>query len=124
MGRFKLLGIRPLKGCADRFRKNLQEGEVYKFYGDYIFLDEEDNEISHSNQNINDRIFKIKKPENEIDIFSSNDDLKIHISAIVGKNGSGKSTLIELFFLAIYLWDYKNIIQHKKNVEEIIWNCD
>ncbi len=118
MSGFKLLGIRPLEGCGDRFKKNLKEGEVYKFYGDYIFLDKRGNEISHAHENINDPIYNVKTPENDIDIYSNNDDLKIHISAIVGKNGSGKSTLIELFFLAVYLWDYKNIIQHKKDVEE------
>ena len=31
-GGFKLLAIRPLKGCDAQFRNNLKEGVVYKFY--------------------------------------------------------------------------------------------
>ena len=43
MSGFKLLAIRPLKGCDTRFRKNLNDGEIYKFYQDYKFLDEKGN---------------------------------------------------------------------------------
>ena len=42
---FKLLAIRPLKGCSARFLKNLEEDRIYKFYNDYSFLDENDNEV-------------------------------------------------------------------------------
>lgn len=34
---FKLLSIRPLQGCSSRFRKNLKEGMVYKFYQNYDY---------------------------------------------------------------------------------------
>ena len=29
---FKLLAIRPRKGCHPNFRKVLKEGQIYKFY--------------------------------------------------------------------------------------------
>lgn len=116
---FKLLAIRPLKGCDKRFRKNLNEGEIYQFYQNYQFLDKKGDEISVSKANLNSEVSTIKKTEDEIGLYSDADsDLKINISAIVGKNGSGKSTLLELFFLAVYLVDYKNIIQHKKDTED------
>ena len=32
MSGFKLLAIRPLIGCSSQFKKNLNDGEIYKFY--------------------------------------------------------------------------------------------
>jgi predicted ATPase len=118
MNGFKLLAIRPLKGCSSQFRKNLNEGEIYKFYQDYKFFNEKGENILDSNKNIESEVFKIEKPKEELDLYSLGADLKINISAIVGKNGSGKSSILELFFLIVYLVDYKNIIQHKKKFEE------
>lgn len=105
---FKLLAIRPLKGCDDRFLKNLKEGEIYKFYNEYEFVEE------------NGIVTKVKVPTAQLDLYSpSNSDLKINISAVVGKNGSGKSSLIELLFVAVYIFAVNNkILDHhdiKKN---------
>ena len=32
---FKLIAIKPLKGCDNRFLKNLKTNEIYKFYNDF-----------------------------------------------------------------------------------------
>lgn len=118
MGGFKLLGIRPLRGCSSHFRKNLKEDVIYKFYQDYHFLDEKGKEIIQFGEHVNSNVFNVNPPIEPLQLYSSNENLKINISAIVGKNGSGKSTIIELFFLAVFLCDYKNIILHKKSTEE------
>lgn len=103
---FKLLAIRPLKGCDEKFRKNLKEGEIYQFYQDIEFFVEIDGEIK-STKNLelkeyfDKNIVKVESQENEIDLYSEG-DLKINISAVVGKNGSGKSALTDLFFIFLY----------------------
>jgi hypothetical protein len=43
---FKLLAIRPLKGCSPRFLKNLEEDRIYKFYNDYSFFENEDRKVT------------------------------------------------------------------------------
>lgn len=116
MSGFKLLAIRPLKGCSSLFSKGLVKGSVYKFYQNYSFFN--NNDITNSDKNDELEIVNVKKTSEEIDLHSINKNLKINISTVVGKNGSGKSTLLELFFLAVYLVDYKNIIKHKKKVED------
>lgn len=85
---FKLIALRPTKGCDKRFLKNLKEQHIYQFYNDYYFeKDERGNEVV----NIKDNSFI---PNN---LFGDN----ISVSAIVGKNGSGKSALIELFVASV-----------------------
>ena len=74
---FKLLAIKPLQGCDRIFLKNLKEDETYKFYQNFIYPDNFDN-------------------EKHLDIYS-NDKININISAVVGENGSGKSSLIDFF---------------------------
>lgn len=98
---FKLLAIRPLENCDVKFRKNLKEGVIYKFYQDYLFLDKNDKEIRQDLDNTGESVFKIKRPKSEINLFSD-ESLKINISAIVGKNGSGKSSLLEMLYLCNY----------------------
>jgi predicted ATPase len=102
MGGFKLLAIRPIKGCGENFRKRLKDGLVYKFFQEYEFIDMNDQEISIENKNVNSKIVKIIPPRDTLDLFSQS-TLKINISAVVGKNGSGKSSLVELFFLAVFI---------------------
>lgn len=92
---FRLLAIRPLKDCDVKFRKNLKEGIIYKFYQNYQFLDKVGNEITTKNDNLNEQVTKVISPKNEIDLFSL-DGLNVNISIVIGENGSGKSTLIEL----------------------------
>tara|TARA_R110002050_G_scaffold4573_2_gene22147 strand:+ start:57324 stop:59459 length:2136 start_codon:yes stop_codon:yes gene_type:complete len=118
---FKLLAIRPLEGCDTRFSKNLNEGEIYKFYQEYQFLDATGDKIQFNSKNKNSNVAKIEIPEDELDLYSPiNSDLKINISAIVGKNGSGKSTLIELLFVSAYLLALdKDILEHRIHKDEI-----
>lgn len=112
---FKLIAIKPTKGCDKRFLKNLEEQHIYQFYNDYSF--EKDKR--------NDEVLNIKDnsliPNN---LFGDN----ISVSAIVGKNGSGKSALIELFVASVnqfsfYLNNHK-VLEKKQiitdaNIESI-----
>lgn len=98
---FKLIAIRPLKGCNEKFRKNLIPNQIYKFYNEYEFLDENDKEIKCTENFV--EVSKIVKKENNVpEGFYYQGNTKINISAIVGKNGSGKSSLIELICVAFY----------------------
>lgn len=106
IGGFKLLAIRILPNTDKRFRKNLKEGMVYKFYQNYSYKDDRGDEISESNNNLSEIHFKITKQEGNIDLYS-NGDVSINISAIVGENGSGKSSIIDNlnlihYYLSVY----------------------
>lgn len=81
---FKLIAIRPLKGCAPHIGKCLKEGVFYYFCDDYR-IDEIRGLIRRKSQNLEPLAedFFLKKP-------------RVNINAIVGKNGDGKSTLVEL----------------------------
>ncbi|WP_341902248.1 AAA family ATPase [Fluviicola taffensis] len=115
MSEFKLIAIRPLLDCDQRFRKNLKEGMPYKFYQDYKLkvkakkddLNQDFNKLVElTKENYLDysssEIELIETPSNELNLYSDEDQLQINISAIVGKNGSGKSSLIELFFASVF----------------------
>ena len=111
MSGFKLIAIRPLKGCSKRFLKVLKENEIYKFYNDYDFkFTDNDKTKSVSSIEYNPTV-----PEDLYNITTTNgQDLDINISAVVGKNGSGKSSLIELLFLSTYIIGVKeNILPNK-----------
>lgn len=94
---FKIIAIRPLEKCNPDYSKVLKRGELYTFYNEYK-IDVVSDTITY-NESV---------PANLYDV----NNIKINISAIVGKNGEGKSTLVELLFMAI------NNISHKaKNVK-------
>ncbi|MNK61170.1 hypothetical protein D3C87_803260 [compost metagenome] len=93
---FKLLALRPLKNCNERFRKNLIEGKIYKFYEDYKFYNGNTELTEVDFHDVTNIEYQTTNPVPE-DLYGSN----INISAIVGKNGSGKSALIELFTACI-----------------------
>jgi hypothetical protein len=96
MSGFKLLAIRPLKDCSQKYRKLLVEGQVYSFYQEFEFKREDDNDIHSKIKSI---VFKELVPMNLYNCTKPN----IQVSAVVGKNGSGKSTLLELLFLVKYI---------------------
>ena len=81
---FKLIAIRPLKGCASHIRKCLKEGVFYYFCDDYR-IDEMLGVVRRKSQNLEPLVddFFLREP-------------RVNINAIVGKNGDGKSTLVEL----------------------------
>ena len=96
-GGFKLLGVRIHKDCHQVYRKILNPGQIYTFYNAYKFLNEKGNNISED-----DCVHEIKPPESHCESIYDRDNLKINISAIVGKNGSGKSSLLETLYLSVY----------------------
>lgn len=102
---FKLLAIRPLKGCHRRFAKNLNPGRIYAIYNGYTYYNEKNDPIEDISNDSVASIKKVSRFPNTIYNKKSADGkpLEINISAIAGKNGSGKSTLIELLFACIYL---------------------
>lgn len=119
---FKLLAIKPLGNCSQKYCNNLQHDTLYKFYQYYEFKPE------------NGIITEIEKSGSDFDIYDDyipeDRDLKINVSAIVGKNGSGKSSLVELLYLCAYLVASANGLlavekdshmeqRHAKELEEI-----
>ena len=84
---FKLIGVRPLKGCAPHIRKILKEDTTYFIYNEYEVNPENPEQIKRREgvDPIHKMFFSEKK-----------DSPLISISAIVGKNGDGKSTIVEL----------------------------
>lgn len=112
MSGFKLLAIIPLKGCDEKYRKNLKIGFPYKFYQSHdIILNEDFSEIISVKENTT-----YKVPQ---ELYQLKNGINVSVSAVVGKNGTGKSTLIELLYLLIYLMSTKkengktNIINKK-----------
>lgn len=98
---FKLIAIRPLKECNPNYLKNLKTNQLYKFYNDYIFYDNNNREIKNSENDVNKITNLATIPK---DLFSQGvGDAKtnINVSAIVGKNGCGKSALVELLVASI-----------------------
>ncbi|MDI9310269.1 MAG: hypothetical protein QM535_08635 [Limnohabitans sp.] len=98
---FKLLAIRPLDGCNEKFLKNLEENRIYQFYNDYKFLDKNDEVIKDFGKGIYKGVKKIEYKETVPADLYNQGELKINVSAIVGKNGSGKSALVELLIASI-----------------------
>jgi predicted ATPase len=131
MSVFKLIAIRPLKDCDNRFSKNLVKGKIYKFYQEYDFYDKYDKIIDNNNFLIN--LFEDKVENVEVSSVKKNitvpinlytnttSEIEINISAIVGKNGSGKSTLLELLYAVCYvIASQKGIIQNHNDLSDLI----
>lgn len=103
MSGFKLLGIRPLLACDDKFSKILEKGTVYRFFNNYHFEDSDGNHIK-GNQEVDTVKYDPSASDQLYNIESGdpNSFINVNVSAVVGKNGSGKSTLIELLLLTKY----------------------
>ncbi len=95
MKNFKILALKPLKGCETRFTKSLKAGELYCFYNNYEFKESKDKITSIEKRNI--------FPEDYFNITNNSQPISINISAIVGKNGAGKSTLFELIYYSVFV---------------------
>jgi len=81
----KIIAIKPLDDCNEKFLKGLKKNEVYLF--DKAYNIDKDGSIEYHK-------------EKDIQLFNQK-NLDININAIVGKNGTGKSTLIELLLAVI-----------------------
>lgn len=113
---FKIIAIRPLAGCNRKHLKILRPGIIYQFYNNYRF-------IKATPSNNNSKVIKIevnKEPVPTLYNIKRNhgDDLKVNISAIVGKNGSGKSSLIELLYVFLYNVSLKTGVLPEKEENE------
>ncbi|WP_428327919.1 AAA family ATPase [Mucilaginibacter sp.] len=87
---FKLLAIKPLANCNKDYLKVLRPGELYRFYNHYKIIAHEDySEEVVINEDFPPEIFNVG-------------EIRVEISAIVGKNGTGKSSLVELLYVALY----------------------
>lgn len=104
---FKLLALRPLKGCASHIRKCLKEDVFYYLCDDYR-IDWHKGVIRRRSPNLKPlpEDFFLKKP-------------KVNISAIVGKNGDGKSTIVELIIRLVNNCAITNDLAAKKN--SLMW---
>ncbi|MEZ2334718.1 hypothetical protein AB6735_03750 [Mucilaginibacter sp. RCC_168] len=112
MDNFKLIGIRPRKGCHTNLLKNLSGEQLYSFFSSYKFYNAEADVIVRTEGEIAYHTYESKLPDNlfDIDAGTESQPVKFNLSAIAGKNGSGKSTLIELFFAAVF------VLAHKANI--------
>lgn len=96
MSSFKLLAIRPLKDCNEKYLRILKEDLIYPLYNGYNFTIKRNDVVD---------ITKTADiaPENLYNLeITSGYYLDVSISAIVGKNGSGKSSIIELLYAALF----------------------
>lgn len=90
---FKIIAIKPLKGCDTEYLKVLQEDELYYLYQDY--------KITEKEIGVEEIEITSCSPNNLYNVKGKKDNVNVNISAIVGKNGSGKSSIIELLFRGI-----------------------
>ena len=88
---FKLIALRPLKGCRISALKCLAEGQMYYFCNDYCITEDGIELRDEYVRPLPDNFFKIQTPS----------QLQINVTAVVGMNGDGKSTLIELIMRLI-----------------------
>lgn len=85
MKQFRIIAVRPLKGCDKKYYRILKEDKFYLFNDDY--------EV-HNNTLRKKEVPYIFVPQDFYKV--GNTQLNLSVSAIIGKNGDGKSTIVEL----------------------------
>ncbi|MEK6508512.1 hypothetical protein [Myroides sp. C4067] len=135
---FKLLAIRPLEGTDPSLLKGLKPNCIYRFYNEYDYLYEYDENTGEGKSFIDyqDQYFKevsnkednyLKLENKEIKVIKYNKQLpndffgkNINVSAVVGENGSGKSSLLELFYY--FLFDFsrtRGILKQENTIQTV-----
>ncbi|MGB5981743.1 MAG: hypothetical protein WBG46_06330 [Nonlabens sp.] len=103
MNDFQIIGIRPLEGCDEKYRKNLKTDKLLCFNDKFKIQYGAKNQIVSIS--INEAVNNV--PD---DFYSLNP--RITISALVGQNGSGKSAIAELFLYVLFSYGRsKNILK-------------
>lgn len=120
MSNFKLIAIRPQKGCNKRFLKNLTPDQLYPMYNSFKFYTDSGTIIKKPSDGAVASVERFSRFPVQIFNRQTADGhpLSISISAIAGKNGAGKSSLVELFFASIYLYSIHHEIL-KPNLNSI-----
>lgn len=95
----KLIAIKTLPDCDEKYINILTPGEPYYFFPNYT---------------IDPKTENISVTESLRSTFYNINNLKINLSAVVGKNGSGKSTIIELLLRLINNMSIKQKIPQMK----------
>ncbi|GLB51341.1 hypothetical protein NBRC110019_03800 [Neptunitalea chrysea] len=105
---FQIIGIRPLEGCHEDFKKILKIDQLYLFDERYTIAYNDKNEIVQI-------AFNVEKDSIPRNFYSK--DLNIQINAVIGGNGSGKSALAELFlyFMFYYGIQKDHISKHQQS---------
>ncbi|WP_339655334.1 hypothetical protein [uncultured Maribacter sp.] len=108
LNNFQIIGIRPLEGCHEKFRKILTSKRLYLFDERYHLDYNDNNEIT---------LVSINAEKDSIPNNFYSKDLNIQINAVVGGNGSGKSALAELFlyFMFYYGVQKNHISKHQSS---------
>lgn len=88
MNNFKLIAVKILPGCKDSYVKCLQDGIFYYLNNDY--------KIANDGATITRRNPNLEPLDDGFFCLGDDCNVKINLSAIVGKNGDGKSALIEI----------------------------
>ncbi len=104
---FKLIGVRPLKGCASHIRKVLKEDTTYFLYNEYEVDPENSDRICLKSNNTALPISFFSKQGKGYPVIS--------ISAIVGKNGDGKSSIVELIMRILNNFAYYSGFKKKQS---------
>ncbi len=112
---FKLLAL--LASGKSVYLKNLEPDLLYQFTDNYTFSGYEGQLTDF--RRVTAITDKASFPGDLHDIELANgQNLKVHISAILGKNGSGKSSLLELLYLLVFcLAEKRPFLNLRKNVK-------
>lgn len=118
---FKLIAVKPLRGCRKSALKCLKEEQMYYLCNDYL--------ITGDGICLRDDYVK-PLPEDFFKIDSKS-KVQINVSAVVGMNGDGKSTLIELVMRLINncakhyrLTDKDNLLRIENIKAELYYQLD